>query len=230
MAHVLVVDDDDHLREVVRFSLESAGHRVSEAQDGREAIRQFRSRGADLVVLDIVMPELDGLEVCRSLRGSSDVPVLFLSSRDEEVDRVLGLEMGGDDYVAKPFSPRELQARVKAMLRRSRPAEPPRDAERLSHGSLVLDAARHECHFGDREIPLTATEFQVLRTLLRAPERVFARSELVEQAYGYGHRITERTVDSHVRRIRRRFQAAGVDPIETVYGVGYRCLRLPRST
>ncbi len=230
MARILVVDDDEHIRDIVRFALESVGHQVTEAADGREALERFSAAPAELVVLDVLMPEQDGLEVCRQLRERSEAPILFLSSRDDEVDRIVGLEVGGDDYVTKPFSPRELVARVKAMLRRTRPPVPTSgDAEQLAHGPLELDVGRHECRFDGREVELTATEFLVLRSLLAAPERVYSRAELVERAYGYGHHITERTVDSHVRRIRAKFRPLGADPIETVYGVGYRCLRLEGS-
>ncbi len=224
MARVLVADDDGHIREVVRFALERDGHRVLEAEDGARALERFRAESADLIVLDILMPERDGLEVCRAIRQISQVPILFLSSRDEELDRILGLEMGADDYVTKPFSPRELAARVKAMLRR---ASAPRaelggaDAT-LRHGPLRIDVERHECRWAEHEVFLTATEFMLLHSLLRTPGRVYARSELVERAYGDGHHITERTVDSHIRRIRQKFGALGADPIETIYGVGYR--------
>ncbi len=234
MATVLVADDDAHIREVVRFALERAGHEVREAADGAAALVAFERAEPDLIVLDIVMPEQDGLEVCRRVRERSTVPILFLSSRDEELDRVLGLEMGGDDYVTKPFSPRELVARVKAMLRRASgervlSASDPTSARtesgtlaRIERGPLCLDVERHLCSWNDEEILLTATEFMLLRCLLAVPQRVYGRDELVERAYGHGHHITDRTVDSHVRRIRRKFAALGVDPIETVYGVGYR--------
>ena len=227
MARILVVDDDPHLREVVRFALERAGHSVVEAADGAAALATFAREPADLVILDVLMPELDGLEVCRRLRANGSVPIVFLSSRDDELDRVLGLELGADDYVTKPFSPRELVARVKARLRRgaeggSEPAAP----ACLRHGSLALDVERHRCTFGEREVALSATEFLLLHALLAAPERVHSRGDLVERAYGHGHHITERTVDSHVRRIRSKFSEVGVDPIETVYGVGYRLQRV----
>jgi two-component system OmpR family response regulator len=227
LASVLVVDDDGHIREVVRFALEKAGHRVIEAADGRAALEAFEAAVArapiEVVVLDIVMPELDGLEVCRRLREKSRVPILFLSSRDEELDRVLGLELGADDYVTKPFSPRELVARVKAMLRRAAPAESAEAAPKvLRNGPLQLDPQRYHCYWDGHEILLTVTEFALLQSLLGMPGKVYTRDELVDRAWGLGHAITDRTVDSHIRRIRKKFAQAGADPIETVYGLGYR--------
>jgi two-component system OmpR family response regulator len=223
VAAVLVVDDDGHIREVVRFALEKAGHRVAEAADGRAALEAFERSPADVVVLDIIMPELDGLEVCRRLRERSRVPILFLSSRDEELDRVLGLELGADDYVTKPFSPRELVARVKAMLRRAAPPEPAASEPKvLQSGPLVLDPQRYRCSWDGAEIVLTVTEFALLQSLLGMPGKVYTRDELVDRAWGLGHAITERTVDSHIRRIRKKLAQAGADPIETVYGLGYR--------
>ncbi|MDX2168775.1 MAG: response regulator transcription factor [Deltaproteobacteria bacterium] len=221
MAVILVADDDGHIREVVRFALEKDGHRVVEAADGAAALQRFAEQPVDVVVLDIVMPELDGIGVCRALRAKSEVPILFLSSRDEELDRILGLEIGADDYVTKPFSPRELAARVKALLRR---LEAPRDsaAAPLRRGALCLDPQRYRCEWRDQEIVLTVTEFALLRSLMGHAEKVYSRAELVDRAYGLGHAITDRTIDSHIRRIRRKLAAAGADPIETVYGVGYR--------
>jgi two-component system OmpR family response regulator len=222
VARILIADDDSHIREVVRFALERAGHQVIEASNGATALARAATDAPDLIVLDVLMPEQDGLDVCRRVRAASDVPILFLSSRDEELDRVLGLEIGGDDYVTKPFSPRELVARVKAMLRRAPAAASPDEGARVRRGDLVLDVERHRCTWAGDEIPLTATEFMLLRSLMTVEDRVYSRDELVERAYGHGHHITARTVDSHVRRIRRKFAACGVDPIETVYGVGYR--------
>jgi two-component system OmpR family response regulator len=224
MSSVLVVDDDSHIREVVRFALESSGYRVSECADGRAALTAFAEQPPDVVVLDIVMPEIDGLEVCRQMRARSKVPILFLSSRDDEIDRVLGLELGADDYVTKPFSPRELVARVKALLRRSAAAAAPEaDAQPpVQRGALSLDVQRYRCTWGDAEIVLTVTEFALLRSLTGTPGRVYTRNELVDRAWGYGHVITERTVDSHIRRLRKKFAQLDADPIETVYGVGYR--------
>lgn len=226
MAEILVVDDDGHIREVVRFALERAGHHVIEAANGAEALAQFAAQPVHAIVLDIIMPEEDGLEVCRKIRAKSTVPILFLSSRDDEFDRILGLEIGADDYVTKPFSPRELVARVKAMLRRvalEHQPEPEADAPKvLNQGPLRLDPARHRSWWDATEITLTVTEFALLKALFGMPGRAYSRDELVDRVWGPGHHITDRTIDSHVRRIRHKCRAVGDDPIETVYGLGYR--------
>jgi two-component system OmpR family response regulator len=222
MAQILIVDDDAHIREVVRYALERAGHRVREAADGRAALAIHAGAPADLFVLDILMPEMDGLEVCRALRRQSEVPILFLSSRDEELDRVLGLELGADDYVVKPFSPRELVARVKGILRRATPGITEGVAHRAQVGRLELDTDRHRCSWQGQLVALTVTEFELLHSLCGMPGKVYTRDELVERAYGAGHHVTDRTVDSHIRRIRKKFKSVGADPVETVYGLGYR--------
>lgn len=220
MARVLIADDDGHIREVVRYALERAGHEVTEASNGAQALTQFEALSPELIVLDILMPEDDGLSVCRQLRARSKVPIIFLSSRDEELDRVLGLELGADDYVTKPFSPRELSARVAAVLRRT--AQAALEDEVVAHGALAVDLSRHECRCNGTLVTLTVTELALLVELMRAPGRVIERAALVRRAYGDDHHITERTVDSHVRRIRAKLARVGSDPIETVYGVGYR--------
>jgi two-component system, OmpR family, response regulator len=226
---ILIADDDPHIREVVRFALENAGFLTAQAADGRETVERFSSLHPDLLVLDIVMPEMDGTEVCRQIRLHSTTPIVFLSSRDEEVDRIVGLELGGDDYVTKPFSPRELVARVKAVLRRGEMAHPASDSAQkpdiekaLRHGSLELDLDRFEAHWDGRLVVLTITEFGIVRTLLSYPGKVFTRDELISGAYTYDNIVTDRTVDSHVRRVRRKFAEVGGDPIETVHGLGYR--------
>jgi two-component system, OmpR family, response regulator len=221
-AHILVVDDDGHIREVMRFALEKAGHRVTEAPDGTRAYELLERETFDLVVLDIVMPEDDGLTLCRKIRAHGRLPIIFVSSRDDELDRVLGLELGADDYLTKPFSPRELAARVAAVLRRTQPGPPPAaPSPPIVRGTVQLDVVRHTCHVGGRELSLTVTEFELLRALLQSPGRVLSRAQLVELAYGAGHYISDRTVDSHVRRLRAKLgEAAGM--VETVYGVGYR--------
>jgi two-component system, OmpR family, response regulator len=220
---VLVADDDPHIREVIVFALGRAGFRAIEAADGREALERFEAERPDALVLDILMPEKDGTEVCREIRRSSSVPILFLSSKDEEVERVVGLEIGADDYVTKPFSPRELVARVRAVLRRA--AGPHVESARgreITHGRLRLHVEQHRCWWGDREVDLTATELGILRTLLGRPGKVYSRNELMDGAYREQTNVSDRTIDSHVRRVRAKLRAAGGDPIETVHGVGYK--------
>ncbi len=220
---ILVCDDDAHIREVVRFALEKSGYAVREAADGRAAIEAFERGGIDMVVLDVLMPEEDGLAVCRRIRAKSEVPILFLSSRADEVDRVLGLELGGDDYMTKPFSPRELVARVRAIGRRTREAGAMTSEEELIRvGQLEIDRSKHRVSYDGREVVLTATEMALLAALAVRPGRVFRRDELVDRAWGHDHFITERTIDSHVRRIRKKLADVGGEPLETVYGVGYR--------
>jgi two-component system OmpR family response regulator len=220
---ILVCDDDAHIREVVRFALEKSGYAVREAADGRAAIEAFERGGIDMVVLDVLMPEEDGLAVCRRIRAKSEVPILFLSSRDDEVDRVLGLELGGDDYMTKPFSPRELVARVRAIGRRTREAgAAPSEEELIRVGQLEIDRSKHRVSYDGREVVLTATEMALLAALAVRPGRVFRRDELVDRAWGHDHFITERTIDSHVRRIRKKLADVGGESLETVYGVGYR--------
>ncbi|HEV8027037.1 MAG TPA: response regulator [Stellaceae bacterium] len=223
MARILIVDDDPAIREVVRFALDRAGFEIAQAGDGRSALEHFADVAPDLVVLDVLLPGLDGLDVCRELRRRSTVPILFLSSKDEEVDRIVGLEIGGDDYLVKPFSPRELVARVKVLLRRAAAsALPPAEGPVLRHGRLTLDLERARAAWDDREVALTATEFAILRTLLRRPGKVYSRDNLMDGAYGVGKVVSDRTIDSHVRRLRAKFAALGAEPIETLHGFGYK--------
>jgi two-component system, OmpR family, response regulator len=224
MAHsILVVDDDPHIRDVVRFAFEKTGMEISIAQDGKDALRQFDREIHDLVVLDVGMPEMDGLEVCRQIRKGSDTPILFLSARDEEIDRILGLEIGGDDYVTKPFSPRELVARVNAILRRARAAPPPADSRAKSHGGLTVDADARSATFQGQAVPLTALEFDILRALVARPGFVFTRELILDTAYAGNIHVADRTIDSHIRNIRAKFSAVGCDcVIETVHGVGFK--------
>ena len=219
---VLIADDDPHIREVVVFALGRAGFRTVEAADGAQALARFETERPDLLVLDVLMPGKDGTDVCREIRRRSSVPILFLSSKDEEIDRVVGLEIGADDYVTKPFSPRELVARVRAVLRRTAGEPAPSKASELRHGELRLDVEQHRCRWGDREIELTATELGILRTLLGRPGKVYSRNELMDGAYRDETNVSDRTIDSHVRRVRAKLREAGGDPIETVHGVGYR--------
>ena len=219
-ATILVVDDDAPLREVVRYALAREAFKVVEAADGEEALAVFAAHTPDLVVLDISMPRLDGLAVCRQIRVDSDVPILFLSCRGDEVDRVLGLDMGGDDYVTKPFSPRELVSRVKAILRRGRTGQGPQ--QEIVVSGLRLSPATHRATANGKEVRFTATEFRLLLALVRGKTRVFDRAELGRQAYVDGRCVSERTIDSHVRRIRAKLRPHGLDPIETIHGVGLR--------
>lgn len=219
---VLIVDDDPHIREVLVFAFAKAGIETTQAEDGEAALALIAQGAPDLVVLDINMPRMDGLEVCRRLRAGSDLPILFLSSRDDEIDRVLGIELGADDYVVKPFSPREVVARVQAILRRAgRDAAPA--AEPLGRGGLNLDLDGWTASWQGSEVALTVTEFTLLRTLAAAPTRFFTRDELIDRLHGPGFAITDRTIDSHVRNLRRKFAEAGCDSlVETRAGVGYR--------
>lgn len=225
MATILVVDDDSHIREVLSYALIQEGHQVRVAENGAEGLRLGQEGDVELIVLDIMMPEMDGLEVCRELRRTHDTPIIFLSSKGDEIDRIVGLELGGDDYISKPFSPRELVARVRAVLRRRGsvvPRSQPATPATISVGPVNIDDERHEITCGDELLQLTVTEYAVLRTLLAKPGRVYSRAKLVDVIYSIGHHITERTIDTHVRRIRAKFKPYGHDPIDTVFGVGYR--------
>lgn len=221
---ILVVDDDPHIREVICFALEKAGMETDAVADGAAALRRFDRKTADLIVLDVGMPEMDGLEVCRELRRKSNVPILFLSARDEEIDRILGLEMGGDDYVTKPFSPRELVARVNVILRRvnSEPVQSPA-SEPLVHGTLTVHPAQQSARLGDRQINLTAIEFAIVKSLIERPLHVLTRDQLTNNSHTANIHVSDRTIDSHVRNIRAKFAKAGcTDVIETVHGFGFR--------
>ena len=223
MAQILLVDDDPSIRDVVRFALEKDGYQVNEVGNGVAALDAFAAHSPDLIILDIMMPEMDGTEVCRRIRQDSQVPIVFLSSRDDEIDRVLGLELGGDDYVTKPFSPRELLARVRAILRRGKGEGLVQEADaNLSHGNLRLDREEYKAYWGETEMVLTLTEFGILRTLLSKPGKVFTRDDFMAQAYDSSRFVSDRTIDSHVRRVRRKFAEMDAHPIETVHGIGYK--------
>jgi len=220
---ILIVDDDLHIRQLLAFAFTKAGMTTIEAPDGEAAITQVEQHAPDLVILDINMPRMDGLEVCRRLRASNDVPIFFLSSRDDEIDRVLGIELGGDDYVVKPFSPREVVARATAILRRTTARNEPVATTEIRHGLLSLDSQAWSARWDASEVSLTVTEFEILRTLANAPRRIFSRDEIIDRLRGPGFALTDRTVDSHVRNLRRKFgEAGGTDIIETRAGIGYR--------
>jgi two-component system, OmpR family, response regulator len=224
--HILVVDDEARIREVLHYALQKEGFTVTAVADGPAAVAAVDRGGVDLVVLDVMLPEIDGLEVCRRIRRQHRVPILFLSARGEEVDRIVGLELGGDDYLTKPFSPRELVARVRAIFRRTEEPAPARaEAARpavLAHNGVEVDPERHEVRFAGHLVDLTPTEFGVLAALLERPGVVLTRAQLMQRAYRYDNLVTERTIDTHVRRIRAKFKVAGGDPIATVHGVGYK--------
>lgn len=219
--HLLIVDDDPHIRSVLRIALGQAGYDVTEAGDGAEGLAKARSGRFDLIVLDIGLPEMDGLALCRALRASHDTPVLFLTARQDEIDRVLGFELGGDDYVTKPFSPRELVARIGAILKRTRRAQ--NVGPSLTRGVLSVDAATHGCHVNGTAVTLTAREMDILAHLMAHPDRVAARPALTDALYGTGAGVSDRTLDSHLRNLRRKLEDAGcADAIETVHGIGIR--------
>ena len=216
---ILIVDDDPRLRDLVRLTLERAGHAVLTAADGRAALVHAAREAPELIVLDVGLPEMDGFEVCRRLRASSDVPILFLTARDDEIDRVVGLELGADDYVTKPFSPRELAARVKAILKRA--AGP--SARALVQGAIVLDPAALSCAVAGAEVALTATEFRILELLMTRPGQLMARARMVDALWGTASPVSDRTLDSHLRNLRRKLSEAGAgEAIETLHGQGLR--------
>jgi two-component system OmpR family response regulator len=221
---ILVVDDDPHIRQLLVFALTRAGYETREAADGEAALAAVEASPPDLIVLDINLPRMNGLDVCRRVRADSSVPILFLSSRDDEIDRVLGIELGADDYVVKPFSPREVVARVTAILRRTsaHPAVPFREGA-ITHGRLRLDTEAWNATWGGEDVVLTVSEFSILRTLAAAPSKVFTRDAIIDRLRGPGFAVTDRTVDSHIRNLRGKFaKLRGHDLIETRAGVGYR--------
>lgn len=221
MTQILVADDDAQIRDVVQIALDQAGLSVTEAEDGRRALEMANSLSPDLVILDIGMPEMDGLAVCKELRKTSDVPILFLTAHADEIDRIVGFELGADDYVAKPFSPRELVARVRAILKRAGPAQVPQNV--LRRGILSIDPARHLCHVHDQPVTLTAREMELVVQLMQRPDHVMSRPQLVDAIYGTNIHVSDRTMDSHLRNLRGKLADAGcADAIETVHGVGIR--------
>ena len=220
---ILVAEDDRNIASLVETYLRNAGFATVTASDGRQALNQLRSARPILVVLDLMLPRVDGWDVCREVRRVSDVPILILSARDEEMDRVLGFSLGADDYVVKPFSPRELVERVKAILRRAGRA-PARLGGTLTAGPLTLDPQKHKVRLAGRPVPLTPLEFKLLQTLMSAPGRAFSREELLDRLYDGGESVITRVVDVHVGKLRQKIQDDPGRPryIETVHGVGYR--------
>ncbi|MDP2948606.1 MAG: response regulator transcription factor [Chloroflexota bacterium] len=219
---VLVVDDEAHIVETLRLYLERDGFRVIPAYDGRAALELAEREKPDLIVLDLMLPEVSGFDVCRTIRSRSQVPIIMLTARSEEVDKLIGLELGADDYVTKPFSPREVAARVRAVLRRAALTAEAPPSERLAVGELRIDLDRHEVRCGDALISLTPTEFRLLATLARQPGRVYSRAQLVEAAQGYEFEGYDRTIDSHIKNLRRKLSDRPGCRIVTVHGLGYK--------
>ncbi len=226
---VLLVEDEKSIRDAVAAYLEREGYWITSAGDGQAALDAFAKHRFDLVVLDLMLPKVSGEVVCRTIRDTSDVPIIMLTAKGEEADRIAGLELGADDYLVKPFSPRELVARVRALLRRAHvDSEPQRD--RLVFGDLEIDVAGHKAFLAGVELDLTASEFKLLLTLSRYPGRVYSRMELVEKVLGYDFEGYERTIDSHVKNLRAKLDDDPREPtfIYTVHGVGYR-FEAPKS-
>jgi two-component system alkaline phosphatase synthesis response regulator PhoP len=218
MTRILLVDDERNITELARLYLENEGFQVLGVHDGERALAAFRSDAPDLIVLDLMLPRVDGYEVCRRIRAQSDVPIIMLTARDEDVDKIVGLELGADDYITKPFNPRELVARVKAILRRATVAP---KARRLTVGDLELDLERREVSVGRKPVNLRTKEFDLLAVLAQQPRVVFTRERLLELAWGYDFAGETRTVDVHVAHLRKKL-VGGKAEIETVTGVGYK--------
>ncbi len=218
-----MVDDERSIVDVLTYNLTKAGHQPIVARDGEQALQLARAERPDLVILDLMLPGIDGLEVCRALRKAGDLPIIMLTAKDEEIDRVVGLEIGADDYVVKPFSVRELMARVKSVLRRAQPKAADA-APVLSIGDLRLDVARHQVTWRDRPFDLTSIQFELLRVFMLNPGRVFSREELLNQVWGYDYFGDTRTVDSAIKRLRARLRQVAVEAelIVTVRDAGYK--------
>lgn len=223
-ARILIVEDQPEISELLQYNLDREGFQVVCARDGHDGLRRARDTSPDLVVLDVMLPGLDGFEVCRQLRSdplTQEIPVIMLTAKDEESDVVLGLRLGADDYVTKPFGPRELVARIRSLLRRSSRAGAFTSGDRLNRGSIVIDAERHEVHVAGDRVDLTPTEFRLLHTLASHPGRVFNRDQLVSRVIGDHAFVVGRNIDVHVRGIRKKLGSAQ-DRIETIRGIGYR--------
>jgi len=218
---VLVVDDDAKTVELVELYLNRDGYKVLTANNGVEALRLARESHPDLIVLDLMLPGIDGLEVCRTLRAESDVPIIMLTARTTDQDKLTGLDLGADDYVTKPFSPRELAARVRTVLRRL-PGE--RGPDEIKHGNLTVNFVKHEAYLAGRPLNLTSVEFRLLGVLVKEPGRVFSRPQLIENAMGYGFEGFDRTIDVHILNLRRKLEPDPRRPsyIKTIYGAGYK--------
>jgi DNA-binding response OmpR family regulator len=222
---ILLVDDEDAVQKLLAYPLERDGFRVVQARDGEEALTRFAQETVDLVVLDVMLPKLDGLEVCKRLRASSTVPIIMLTARDDELDKVLGLELGADDYITKPFSIREFRSRVRALLRRAAiPSAGREEDETIEQDGLRIDVGHRDVHVGERGVQLTYVEFELLRTMAASPGRVFSREMLLQALWGGSDYREPRTIDVHVRHLREKLERDPSEPefILTVRGVGYR--------
>ena len=226
---VLVVDDDVKTVELVKLYLNRDGYRVLTSHNGTEALRMAQEAHPDLIVLDLMLPGMDGLEICRAIREESDVPIIMLTARTGDEDKLAGLGLGADDYVTKPFSPRELAARVRAVLRRI-PGE--RGPDEIKHGRITVDFRKHEASLGDDSLNLTPVEFKLLGVMVKEPGRVFSREQLIEEALGYDFEGFNRTIDVHILNLRRKLEPDPGHPkyIKTVYGAGYKFLEVGRDT
>ncbi|MBK8781340.1 MAG: response regulator transcription factor [Anaerolineales bacterium] len=214
---ILIVDDEPQIVEICRDYLKAAGYETVTASNGAQGLSLARREKPDLIVLDLMMPEMDGLDVTREIRRESDVPIIMLTARVEETDKLIGLELGADDYITKPFSPRELVARIRVVLRRV--VNSP-DSDTIRAGNVELDRAHYEVHLSDKTVPLTSTEFEILATLMSQPGRIFSRAQLLTATHGVTFESLERAIDSHVRNLRRKLEPAEL--IITVHGVGYK--------
>jgi DNA-binding response OmpR family regulator len=223
-ARILIVDDEPSIVDMLAYNLKRANYEVITAGDGQEALEKARAQDPDLIILDLMLPAVDGLDVCRALRRERDVPIIMLTARDSEIDRVVGLELGADDYVVKPFSVRELMARVKNVLRRTAPSPLEAAAAARRVGLLAIDPARREASWDGHPLDLTALEFDLLYTLMRHAGQVLSREQLVEQVWGYDYYGDLRVVDAAVKRLRTKLRGAATnaEPVETVRGVGYK--------
>ncbi|MDI7246905.1 MAG: response regulator transcription factor [Bacillota bacterium] len=222
MSTILVVEDEESVRELVRMYLENDGFRVETASDGEEALNKVKANTPDLIILDIMLPKFDGWTVCREVKKTSSVPIIMLSARTEEFDRVLGLELGADDYIPKPFSPREMVARVRAVLRRTN-ASPGAGGRVLTYGDLTIDRDANRVTVNDREVAMAPREFELLWFLACHPGRVYSREQLLEEVWGYEYLGDARTVDTHIKRLREKLHANGeATYIKTVWGRGYK--------
>jgi len=217
---ILVVEDESSIASFIALYLKNAGYQVKTVATGSGALNQVAAGMPSLIILDLNLPDMDGIEICRRIRKSSDVPILMLTARDEDVDKIIGLEVGADDYLTKPFNPRELVARVKSVLRRAGPERRRDESKELRHGDLTIDAGKREVHVGDEEIQLAPKEFDLLWELLDHRGLVLTRDQLLERVWGYTFAGDTRTVDVHVRQLRRKLGDAS--PIVTVWGVGYK--------